>query len=57
VFRDCPDSITFWKAFRFPALGTQFYSASLNDWIHSNYIASFTHDHNIPWQTIFSFGI
>ena len=38
-------------------MGTQFYSASLNDWIHSNCIDSFTHDHNIPWQTIFSFGI
>ena len=30
---------------------------SLFDWIHSNCIASSTHDHNIPWQFLFSFGI
>ena len=57
LLRDYPDSIAFWKAFRFPSLGNQFYFASLVDWIHSNCIASSTHDHNIPWQTIFSFGV
>ena len=57
MLRDCPDSITFWNSFRFPYFGFQFYSASLLDWIHINYTASFTHDHNIPWQTLFTFGI
>jgi hypothetical protein len=57
MLRDCPDSIAFWNSFRFPSLGFQFYSASLLDWIHINCTASSTHDHNIPWQTLFSFGI
>ena len=57
MLRDCPDSIAFWNSFRFPSLGIHFYSASLFDWIHSNCTASSTHDHNIPWQTLFSFGI
>jgi ribonuclease HI len=57
MLRDCPDSIAFWSSFRFPSLGNHFYSASLFDWIHSNCIASSTHDHNIPWQSLFSFGI
>jgi ribonuclease HI len=57
MLRDCPDSIAFWSSFRFPSLGNHFYSASLFDWIHSNCIATSTHDHNIPWQTPFSFGI
>ncbi len=57
MLRDCPDSITFWSSFRFPSLGIHFYSASLFDWIHSNCIASSTHDHSIPWKTLFSFGI
>jgi ribonuclease HI len=54
---DCPDSIAFWNAFRFPSVGNQFYSASLVDWINANCSVSSTHDHSIPWQTIFSFGI
>jgi hypothetical protein len=57
MLRDCPDSMTFWSSFWFPSLGSHFYSASLFDWIHSNCIATSTHDHNIPWQTLFSFGI
>jgi hypothetical protein len=57
MLRDCPDSIAFWSSFRFPSLGSHFYSALLFDWIHSNCIATSTHDHNIPWQTLFSFGI
>jgi ribonuclease HI len=57
MLRDCPDSIAFWNSFRFPTLGFQFYSASLLDWIHNNCNAYSTHDHNIPWQTLFSFGI
>ena len=57
VLRDCPDFIAFWKAFRYPALGNHFYSTSLNDWIHSNCTVSSSHGHNIPWQTIFSFGV
>jgi hypothetical protein len=31
LLRDCPDSIAFWNAFRFPNVGNQFYSASLVD--------------------------
>jgi hypothetical protein len=57
LLRDCPDSIVFWNAFRYPSVGTQFYSAPLVDWINANCSVSSTHDHNIPWQTIFSFGI
>uniref|UniRef100_A0A2N9I4P7 RNase H type-1 domain-containing protein n=1 Tax=Fagus sylvatica TaxID=28930 RepID=A0A2N9I4P7_FAGSY len=57
VLRDCPDSISFWKSFRFPSVGNNFYSASLFDWLHHNCLDSSTHDHNIPWQTIFSFGV
>jgi ribonuclease HI len=57
MLRDCPDSIAFWSSFRFLALDNHFYTASLFDWIHSNCIASSSHDHNIPWQTLFSFGI
>jgi ribonuclease HI len=57
MLRDCPDSIAFWNSFRFPSVGNHFYFASLFDWIHSNCTASSTHDHNIPWQTLFSFGI
>jgi hypothetical protein len=57
LLHDCPDSIAFWNAFRFPNVGNQFYSASLVNWINANCSVSFTHDHNIPWQTIFSFGI
>jgi hypothetical protein len=57
VLRDCPDSIDFWKSFRFPSVGNHFYSASLFDWMHHNCLDSSTHDHNIPWQTIFSFGV
>jgi ribonuclease HI len=57
MLRDCPDSIVFWNSFRFPSSGNHFYSASLFDWIHSNCIATSTHDLNIPWQTLFSFGI
>jgi ribonuclease HI len=57
LLRDCPDSIAFWNGFRFPSVGNQFYSASLVDWISANCHVSSTHDHNMPWQTIFSFGI
>jgi ribonuclease HI len=57
LLRDCPDSIAFWNAFRYPNVGNQFYSAPLIDWIIANCSVSSTHDHNIPWQTIFSFGI
>jgi ribonuclease HI len=57
LLRDCPDSIAFWNAFRYPNVGNQFYSASLVDWINANCSISSTHDHNIPWQTLFSFGI
>jgi hypothetical protein len=57
MLRDCPDSIAFWNSFRFPSLGSQFYTASLFDWIHFNCTAFSTHDHKIPWQTLFSFGI
>jgi hypothetical protein len=57
LLRDCPDSIAFWNAFQFPSVGNEFYSASLVDWINANCSVSSTHDHNIPWQTIFSFGI
>jgi ribonuclease HI len=57
MLRDCPDSIAFWSSFRYPSLGRHFYSASLFDWMHSNCLDSSTHDHNIPWQSLFSFGI
>uniref|UniRef100_A0A2N9HJ77 Reverse transcriptase domain-containing protein n=1 Tax=Fagus sylvatica TaxID=28930 RepID=A0A2N9HJ77_FAGSY len=57
MLRDCPDSIAFWNSFRFPSVGSHFYSAPFSDWIHSNCIALSSHDHNIPWQTLFSFGI
>jgi hypothetical protein len=49
MLRDCSDSIAFWSSFRFPSLGSHFYSTSLFEWIHSNCIASSTHDHYIPW--------
>ena len=57
LLRDCPNSIAFWNAFRYPNVGNQFYTAPLVDWIIANCSVSSTHDHNIPWQTIFSFGI
>ena len=57
VLRDCPDSIDFWQSFRFPSVCNHFYSASLFDWLHHNCLEPSTHDHNIPWQTIFSFGV